>query len=103
MTTGYETKIKLRHFQAGEASAAAGEGVRLNPHALHHAHEQIAERSVVVALEGEMLAMLESPAGEQNGQVGIVVNVRIAHVAAVEHHGAVKQPLAILFLAGQAR
>src|SRR5262245_40911404 len=30
---------RLRCFQAREASAAAGEGIQLNPHTLHHAHE----------------------------------------------------------------
>ena len=59
--------------------------------------------SIIVAPEGNMLAMLEASAGEQNWQVRIVVNVRITHAAAVEHHGAVKQPLAILFLACQPR
>src|SRR5262245_6697081 len=93
----------LRRFQARQSSAAAGERVPLYSHALHHAHEQIAQRSIVVAPECNMLAMLESPAREQNRQVGIVVNVRITHAAAVEHHGAVKQPLAILFSACQSR
>ena len=93
----------IRIWTALEASAAASEGVSLNPHALHHAYEEIAERSVVITLEYNMLTMFESAAGEQNGQVGIVVDVRITHAAAVQNHGAVEQPLAILFLHREAR
>ncbi len=49
-----------------------------------------------------MLAVLEAAAGEQDGEIGVVVRVRIAHVAAVEHHGAIEEALAAFLLSGQA-
>ena len=37
--------------------------------------------------------MLEAAAGEQDRQVGVVVGVGVAHVAAEEHHRPVQQTL----------
>jgi hypothetical protein len=60
---------------------------------LQHGDEEVAERLVVIALEGEVLAVLEASAGEEDGEVGVVVDVGVAEVAAVEDHGAVEQAL----------
>ena len=83
----YQSEFGLNEYDAAQLSA----------------DKEIAERSVVVALEDNMLTVPEPSTGKQNGQVRIVVNVGIAHAAAVEHHGAIQQTLAILLPGGEAR
>ena len=46
--------------------------------------------SFALHVEGEMLAVLETAAGEQHGQVHIAVRIRAAHRRAVEDHRAVE-------------
>jgi hypothetical protein len=69
---------------------------------LEHGNEEIAERFVVIAFEGVVLAVLEAAASEQNGEVGVVVLVRIAHVAAEENHRAVEEAGVVFVLRGEA-
>src|SRR5262249_30670055 len=75
---------------------AACERISLNADPLQHRDEQVAQGSIVVALEGDMLPMPESAASKQNRQIRIVVDVRIAHVASVQHHGLIQEPTPIL-------
>ena len=68
---------------------------------LEHGHEEIAERFVVIAFESVVLAVFEASTGEEDWEVGVVVLVRIAHVAAEEDHRAVEQSGIIFALCGE--
>jgi hypothetical protein len=86
-------------FETCHTARAAGEAFGLNAHPLQHRDEQIAQRRIVVGPEDEVLSVPESASSEENREVRIIVNVRVAHVAAIEHHGMVEQPLSALLLA----
>ena len=58
-----------------ECSGARSKNVRFQSHVLQHGDEEIAERSVVVALEGQVLAVLEAAAREEDGQIRVVVRI----------------------------
>lgn len=45
--------------------------------------------------------MLESAAGKQNRQVGVVVRIGVAHIAAEQYHRAVQQSLFAIGFAGE--
>ena len=47
---------------------------------------------------GVPVKLPETAARQEDRQIGIVVRVRIAHVAALEHHGAIQQLLSLLLL-----
>ena len=49
-----------------------------------------------------MLAVTEGAAGEEDGEVRVVVGVGVAHVAAVEDHGRIEQAPAAIPGAGEA-
>ena len=70
---------------------AARELVRLDAHALQHGDEEIRQRLVVLLVEGEMLAVLEAAAGEDEREIRRVVGVRVGEVRAVEEHRVVEQ------------
>jgi hypothetical protein len=78
-----------------EGASVAAKVVSLDTEVLQHGDEEIAEGFVLHGVEGEVLAMFEAAAGEENGQVGAVVDVRIAEVAAVEDHRLIQQACAI--------
>ncbi len=69
---------------------------------LQHRHKEIAQRLVVVGLEGVMLAVVEAATGEDDGEVCVVVLVGVAHVAAEEHHRAVEQAGFVFTFRGKA-
>ena len=81
-----------------QVSCVGSEVVRFDSKVLQHGHEQIAEWLVALAAEREVLAVAESAAGQQDGKIGGVVNVRVPEIAAVENHGVVQKSLAILGL-----
>lgn len=58
--------------------------------------EEVAEGFVVLAGERHVLTVLQTAAREEDEEVGVVVDVGVAEVAAVEDHGAVEQALAVL-------
>ncbi|MEY4483419.1 MAG: hypothetical protein RL693_871 [Verrucomicrobiota bacterium] len=87
-----------------EGSKRAGAGTkhgRLGAHVLEHGYEEIAERGVVVLLEGVVLAVVDSASGEDDGEVGVVVLVGVAHVAAEEDHGAIEEAVAVFAFGGE--
>lgn len=51
---------------------------------MEHGYEQVGERVVFVAIEGEVLAVFEASAGHQHGHVVGGVFVGVAEIAAVE-------------------
>ena len=65
----------------------------VHPHVVQHAEIKIGQRNVVVLVEREVLAVAEAAAREDDRQVFVVVDVGIAHVAAIEHHGAIQPPV----------
>ena len=76
-----------------QSSGAAAERFYFQAEVLKHRDEEVAERLVVIAAEGQVLAMLEAATGQQDGQVRIVVSIRVPHVAAEQDHRAVKQAI----------
>ena len=48
-----------------------------------------------------MLPVLEASAGEQNGQIGVIVGIGVSQIAAEEHHGAVKESLIRFAMLGE--
>ena len=51
--------------------------IRFRAHLLEHGDEEVAQRCVGIALEGKVLAVFEAAAGEEDGEVGVIVRVRI--------------------------
>jgi len=68
-----------------------GEPVRLAAHTLRHADEEVGQRIVAFAEDGEMLAVTEAAAGGEHREVGGRALVGIAEVAAIKHHAAFEQ------------
>src|SRR5262249_39908881 len=87
---------KSRHLQPAEGAAAGGELVRLDAQALEHGDEQVRQRVVLLLVEGEVLAVAEAAAREQDGEVVVGVRVGAAHAGAVQHHRPVQQRLVAL-------
>ena len=71
-------------------ASAAAEAVGVHAKLLEQRDEEIAERRVVVRLERMMLTVLHATTSEENGEVGVIVLIGIAHVAAEENGGAIK-------------
>src|SRR4051812_49406049 len=80
-------------FQPGQSPGAAAEHVGLDAHALKHAHEEIAKGRVIGLIEGQMLAVPEAAAGQQDRHVLDAVLAGVAQVAAEEDHRPVEQAL----------
>jgi hypothetical protein len=91
----------LHSLELVEGSRITPKGVGLDAHILQHGNEEVAERLVVIPLEGEVLAVLKAAAGEEDGKVGVVVDVGISKVAAVEDHGAVEEALSAFLFVGE--
>ena len=51
---------------------------------LEHGDEEVGQRVIVLLIEGEVLPVVPAAAGEQDGEVLVVVVVAVAEVAAVE-------------------
>src|SRR6266508_6171362 len=85
---------KSRHLQPAHRAGTGGELVGFDPEALQHADEEVRQWVVTLAVEREMLAVLETAAGKQRGQVRGDVRVRVAEVRAVKNHRAVEQGVA---------
>ena len=66
----------------------------LDPHPLEHRDEQVRQRIIAAAVEGQVLAVPEAAAGEERRQVRRRVRVGVAEVGAVQDHRAVQQRLA---------
>ena len=47
----------------------------------------------MIASEGQVLTMLEATAGQEDGQIRVVVGVGVPHVAAEQDHRAVQQTI----------
>ena len=84
-----------RDIQAAHGSGGGGEAVGFDAELLEHGDVEVRQRVVALGVEGEVLAVPEAAAGEDDGQVGGDVAVGVAHVAAVEDHGAVDERLAV--------
>ena len=93
-----DLQCDLFHSDFVQVSCVGSEGVRFDSKVLQHVHEQIAEWLVALAAKREVLAVAEAAAGQQDGKIGGVVNVRVPEIAAVENHGVVQKSLTILGL-----
>lgn len=88
----------FEHLQAAHRAGTGGEMIRLDAHALQDVDEEVRQWVVALAVKDEVLAMLEAAAREEDWQVGGDMGVRVAEIAAVEHHRAVEQGLVALFV-----
>ena len=52
-------------------------------------HEEVTERRVVLGIVGKITAVLEAPAGEQDGVVARIMGAGVAEVAAEKRGGVV--------------
>ena len=82
---------ELHRFQSLHRSRAAGELVGLDPLTLEHRDEEVGQRVIVLLVEGEVLAVFPASAGEEDGEVLVVVVVAVAEVAAVEDLRVIEQ------------
>ena len=64
---------------------------------MQHADKDIAQRCVVMRVKSQMLSVAKPTPREDDGEVEVVVDVGISHVAAIEHHRVVQQA-AVSFL-----
>ena len=81
-------------LQPLQRSLAGTERRDLQAESLKHGHIEVAQGSVVFSIKGQVLAVLEAAARQEDGQVGGFVRVGIAQVAAEQDHRAVEQRLA---------
>ena len=79
------------HFADGPRAGA--ERLGFDAHLLQHAHEQVGQRVVLGAIEGDVALVLEAAAGQQDRQVVVVVRRRVAQVARIEDQRAIQQRL----------
>ena len=75
-----------------QCASAAAERVCFDTEVLKHRDKEVAQRFVLIAPEGEVLAVLETATSKKDRQVRVVVRVGIPHVAAEQDHRAVQQP-----------
>jgi hypothetical protein len=60
-------------IQPGQRAGAGAEGVCLEPDALKHEDEKVRQWRVVVPIEGEVLAVFEAAADQQDRQIARLV------------------------------
>ena len=64
---------KLRRLETGHRAGTGCEALLLEPGALQHGEEEIRQRVVVRAIEGQVLTVAEAASGEQHRHVAIIV------------------------------
>jgi len=87
-------RISAGQVQAAHGAGGRGEFVRLEPHTMEHGNEQIRQWIIVTGIEGEMLSVFETAAGEQDGHIGRDVGVGVPQIGSVKDHGAIEQRFA---------
>src|SRR5687767_10656843 len=80
-----------RPSRSDEAAGARAEAVDLDPEALEHAEEKVAEGNATGSGRWirPMLAVRAATAGQNDGQVVVRVRTRIPHAAAKKNHGVI--------------
>src|SRR5690349_1701095 len=91
------------HLQAAHGAGAGSEMVGFDPEPLEDVYKEVWQWIVSVAVEDQMLAMPETAARKEDGQIGRHVGIRVAEVAAIEYHRAVQQGFIALSLRFQVR
>lgn len=88
---------RLESGQPGQRPFAAPKAVGLDAHILKHADKDITQRRVVALVKRQVLPMAKPTTRKDDRKVGVMVDVGIPHVAAIEHHGVVQQTAVRLF------
>src|SRR5690242_6139953 len=78
----YSAAGNLGRLESAHGSGAGTESIALDSGLLENRNEQIAERVIVRAIEGEVPAVAEPAAREKHRHVVRVVTARVAQVAA---------------------
>lgn len=78
-------------IEAAERSGTGAKTRGLDPQGLEHGNKEVAQGRIVLVRKDEVLSVFEGAAGEEDGQVGVVVGVGVSKVAAHQHHSTVKQ------------
>jgi len=76
---------KERSAQAGHGTGGGGEAISFDSHLLERAYEEVGEWVVVLAIEGEVLAVFETAACEEDRHVVGRVLAGIAEIATVDN------------------
>lgn len=87
---GSKRPHNISRLDPGQRPRAAGKLVRFDAEVLKHGDEEIRHWRIVLRVEGEVLAVFETAAGEDEGEILVTVGVGVAEAAPVEDLGAVK-------------
>ena len=83
--TGNSQSNGKRLKQPIDLALAVGEGIEVDADFVEHCQVEVGERDCLVILDvTPAFHSTRRTAGDQNWQVGVVMNVRIPHAAAVE-------------------
>src|SRR5438270_12159704 len=80
-----------RHLQPSHRPGRRSKFICLEAEAMKHGDEEIGQGLIMVLIERQMLAMLETTPGENSRQVRRDVGVGVAEIGAVNDHGAIQE------------
>jgi hypothetical protein len=67
------TSLSPDSSHLGNHAGTGAEGMGFDPHLLDHADEEVREKQVVASVVGQVALVLEAAAGQQDGEVVVVV------------------------------
>lgn len=82
---------KLREFESWDRSIAGTERVHIGPQSAQELNVQVAQRRILSGIEGQVLAVLESSARDDNRQILVVVAAGVSQIAAEQNDRSVQQ------------
>jgi len=91
-----EAVTSLRQLKAGDGAGAGAESIGVGAEAVEELDVEIAEGRVLLRVEGEVLAVLEAAAGDEDRHVLVVVAAGVAEVASEHDDGAIQQRAAFI-------
>ena len=87
----------LRHFQASHSAGTSGEPILFEAMTVENAQEEIRQRVIVFRVESQVLAVLESTAGEKGWHIPIIVGTAVAKIGGHEHTSSIEHSAIGLF------
>ena len=87
----------LHHFQTCHCAGTGGEAILFETVSVENAQEEIRQWVVIFRVESQVLAMLESAAGEKHGHVPVVVGTAVAEIGCHEHASSIEHSAIGLF------
>ena len=74
-----------------QCPCAAAELIGFNTEVLEHRDKQITQGLIMIPAKGNVLTVSQAASTNQDGQVRVVMRVRVTHVASKQDHRAVEQ------------